>query len=113
MEKFFDMHKPALLWYLTRRLGPDDGAEVLSQAYEEFFVWWSDNPEHPNPVATVSAWGHLQLQTAGRRLTMACRLRRSPAPARLGGLPFRTWNLVARVSRTALSTTSGNDHGFR
>ncbi|MET8816433.1 sigma-70 family RNA polymerase sigma factor [Streptomyces sp. NPDC004549] len=53
MEKFYNLHEEKLLRYLTRHLGTDDGSEVFSQVFEEFFAWWPAHPEHANPVAVL------------------------------------------------------------
>lgn len=53
LEAFYEAHVDRLSRFLCRKAGPADGGEILSQVFEKFFVWWPENPEHPEPVATL------------------------------------------------------------
>lgn len=42
-----------LYGFLARRVGDGDAAEVKSQAFLDFFVWWPAHPDHPAPTAAL------------------------------------------------------------
>jgi hypothetical protein len=44
---FYETNVEKLFRFLARRAGRDDGAEILSQVFEEFFAWWPDIPRTP------------------------------------------------------------------
>ncbi|MDH6222788.1 RNA polymerase sigma factor (sigma-70 family) [Streptomyces pseudovenezuelae] len=50
---FYAEHIGGLQTYLTRKTGPDTARELASQVFEQFLVWWPDNPSHPAPVAAL------------------------------------------------------------
>lgn len=50
---FYETNVEKLFRFLARRAGRDDGAEILSQVFEEFFAWWPEHPAHPNPLAML------------------------------------------------------------
>lgn len=39
--------------YLTRRLPPDDRADVRQETWQSFYLAWMRNPAHPNPTALL------------------------------------------------------------
>ncbi|MFK4106140.1 RNA polymerase sigma factor [Streptomyces sp. NPDC019531] len=53
LADFYETHVDKLFRFLAGKVGRDDGGELLSQVFEEFFAWWPEHPEHPKPVATL------------------------------------------------------------
>lgn len=50
---FYAEHIEALQTYLARKAGRDAAGELGSQVFEQFLVWWPNNPSHPAPVAAL------------------------------------------------------------
>ncbi|SEB29896.1 Sigma-70, region 4 [Streptomyces misionensis] len=67
LEGFFEAHQGGVLRFLTSKAGPEDGGEIFSQAFEEFFEWWPKNPEHPKPVAMLYRIARCRLNDHFRR----------------------------------------------
>ncbi|MFJ3106519.1 RNA polymerase sigma factor [Streptomyces sp. NPDC086835] len=67
LEAFFEAQKDGLLRFLAGKAGRDDGAELFSQVFEQFFAWWPENPEHPKPVATLYQIARCRLNDHFRR----------------------------------------------
>ncbi|MFJ9565952.1 RNA polymerase sigma factor [Streptomyces fuscichromogenes] len=53
MAAFYETNVDQVFRYLARVTGRDDGKQLLSQVFLEFFAWWPDHPEHAKPVATL------------------------------------------------------------
>lgn len=74
LEAFFEAQKDGLFRFLAGKVGRDDGGELCSQVFEQFFAWWPENPEHPAPVATLYQIARCRLsdhfRRAGRVLTV-------------------------------------------
>lgn len=68
LATFYETHVEQLFRFLARRAGQDDGGELLSQVFEEFFAWWPDHPAHPKPVATLYRIARCRLNDYLRRL---------------------------------------------
>lgn len=68
---FYEAHEEGLFRFLSRKAGPDDGGEILSQAFEEFFAWWPEHPAPPKPVATLYRIARCRLNDYLRRLGRA------------------------------------------
>jgi RNA polymerase sigma-70 factor (ECF subfamily) len=50
---FYTEHIEALQTYLARKAGRDAAGELASQVFEQFLVWWPNNPSHAAPVAAL------------------------------------------------------------
>lgn len=68
LAAFYETHAEKLFRFLARRAGQDDGGEILSQVFEEFFAWWPEHPAHPKPVATLYRIARCRLNDYLRRL---------------------------------------------
>ncbi|MEJ8673004.1 sigma-70 family RNA polymerase sigma factor [Streptomyces sp. MS1.AVA.1] len=53
MAAFYETNVDQVFRYLARVAGQDDGKQLLSQVFLEFFAWWPEHPEHAKPVATL------------------------------------------------------------
>ncbi|MGW0778830.1 RNA polymerase sigma factor [Streptomyces sp. NPDC002835] len=67
LEAFFEAHRDGLFRFLAGKAGRDDGGELFSQVFEQFFAWWPEHPEHPKPVATLYQIAHCRLNDHFRR----------------------------------------------
>ncbi len=67
LAAFYDTHVDKLFKFLARRAGQDDGGEILSQVFEEFFAWWPEHPAHAKPVATLYRIARCRLNDYLRR----------------------------------------------
>ncbi|MFE4758255.1 RNA polymerase sigma factor [Streptomyces mirabilis] len=68
LATFYETHEDGVFRFLARKAGPDDGGEIVSQAFEEFFAWWPEHPAHPKPVATLYRIARCRLNDHLRRL---------------------------------------------
>jgi RNA polymerase sigma-70 factor (ECF subfamily) len=53
MAAFYEVNVDQVFRYLARVAGRDDGKQLLSQVFLEFFAWWPEHPEHSKPVANL------------------------------------------------------------
>ncbi|ATW46686.1 hypothetical protein CGZ69_00195 [Streptomyces peucetius subsp. caesius ATCC 27952] len=67
LEAFFEAHRDRLLRFLAGKVGRDDGGELFSHVFEQFFAWWPENPEHSKPVATLYQIARCRLSDHFRR----------------------------------------------
>ncbi|MFF3359385.1 RNA polymerase sigma factor [Streptomyces sp. NPDC002917] len=67
LTAFYEAHVDGVLTFLARKVGRNDGGEILSQVFEEFFSWWPKNPEHAKPVATLYQIARCRLNDHFRR----------------------------------------------
>ncbi|QKV90428.1 sigma-70 family RNA polymerase sigma factor [Streptomyces sp. NA02950] len=64
---FYEAQVEGVFSFLARKAGRDDGGEILSQVFEEFFTWWPKNPEHSKPVGTLYQIARCRLNDHFRR----------------------------------------------
>ncbi|MEW2570184.1 RNA polymerase sigma factor [Streptomyces sp. NPDC047070] len=50
---FYTEHVERLQMYIARKTGRDAADELTGQVFEQFLLWWPNNPSHPAPVATL------------------------------------------------------------
>ncbi|MFF5044689.1 RNA polymerase sigma factor [Streptomyces nigra] len=72
--EFYHAHVDKLLSFLSRRTGRDVGKELADLAFEQFFVWWQQYPEQPEPVGMLYRLARCRLndylRRQGRELTV-------------------------------------------
>lgn len=106
LEGFFEAHRGGVLRFLTAKAGPDDGGEIFSQVFEEFFEWWPMNPEHPKPMATLYRIARCRLNDHFRRGGRVLTLEAGDLAeiAARGSCPDELADLIRRVDlRAALA----------
>jgi RNA polymerase sigma factor (sigma-70 family) len=67
LAAFYEAHEDGVARFLARAAGRDEGKEIFSQVFEEFFVWWPANPGHAKPVATLYRIARCRLNDHFRR----------------------------------------------
>ncbi|MFF1680762.1 RNA polymerase sigma factor [Streptomyces sp. NPDC058256] len=67
LASFYETRVEALLNYLVRKAGRDDAEDLLSQVFEQFFIWWPQHPCHPSPVGTLYRIAQCRLADRLRR----------------------------------------------
>ncbi|MFC9118154.1 RNA polymerase sigma factor [Streptomyces sp. NPDC057092] len=72
--EFYHAQVDKLLRFLSRRTDRDVGKELADLVFEQFYVWWQQHPEQPEPVGMLYQLARFRLKDhlrrRGRELTV-------------------------------------------